>query len=276
MDHKDWETKRRLEIQFQNALIEIGKHTQGLIEGLTDPFDILATVKSLLKNMVFHRYANATAEKMVAGLFSAGEKTWRMAARENSNGRVIYDALRRELQGPIGGSVNFQIQRNAEIIKSLPLDIAKQITDYIGEETIKGRRAGAIAEDLILRFPDVTKNKAKLIARTEVSKTSTALTQARCENVGLSWYRWRTSEDGRVRGSHRIMNGVLIKWTDPPVPERLEGLKNSPAPYHAGCIWNCRCYAEPVVNLDYVKWPAKVYYGGAIITMTRGQFERVA
>ena len=275
MDHKDWEPKRRLEIQFQNALIEIGKHTQGLIEGLTDPFDILATVKSLLKNMVFHRCADEMATKMVAGLFSAGEKTWRLAARENSNGRVIYDALRRELQGPVGGSVNFQIQRNAEIIKSLPLDIAKQITDYISEETIKGRRAGAIAEDLILRFPDVTKSKAKLIARTEVSKTSTALTQARCENVGLSWYRWRTSEDGRVRGSHRIMNGVLIKWADPPSPERLEGLKNAPAPYHAGCVWNCRCYAEPVVNLDYVKFPVKVYRNGVISMVNRSDFEQI-
>ncbi|HWQ41312.1 MAG TPA: phage minor head protein [Desulfosporosinus sp.] len=276
MDDKLWEPKRRLELQFQKALSEIGNHMHESIDGMADPFDILATVKSLLKNMVFHRYADATAEKMVAGIFSAGKQTWRMAARENSNSRLIYEALRRELEGPVGGSVAFQIQRNAEIIKSFPLDIAKQMTDYISDETIKGRRSAAIAEDLILRFPDVTKNKAKLIARTEVSKTSTALTQARCESIGLDWYRWRSSEDGRVRDSHRLMDGVLVRWTDPPSPERLDGLKNPPAPYHAGNIYNCRCYPEPVVNLDYVKWPAKVFRNGAITMMTRSQFEQAA
>lgn len=276
MDNNQWSPKRRLELQFQRSLANVGLSMQESIEGLTDPFEITNVIRSWLHNMAFHHFADNIAEKVVTGLLNAGEKTWRMAARENSNGRIIYEALRNELQGPVGGAFTFQINRNAGIIKSLPSDIAKQVTNYISEETVKGRRAEDIADDIQRKFSGITRNKAALIARTETSKTSTALTQARCENVGLNWYRWRTSEDGRVRDSHRHMEGVLVKWTDPPSPERLIGAKNPPAPYHAGDIYNCRCYPEPVVNLDYVKFPAKVYYGGAITMMTRSQFERIA
>jgi phage putative head morphogenesis protein, SPP1 gp7 family len=246
------------------------------IEGLTDPFEITAAIRSWLHNMVFHQFADNISQKVVTGLLNSSEKTWRMAARESSNGRLIYEALRRELQGPVGVSVASQINRNAEIIKSMPLDLAKQLTNFISDESVKGRRSEDIADEILRKFPGMTRNKAALIARTETSKTSTALTQARCENLGLNWYRWRTSEDGHVRDSHKHMEGVLVKWSDPPSPERLIGAKNPPAPYHAGNIYNCRCYPEPVVNLDHVKWPAKVYYGGAITMMTRSQFEKIA
>lgn len=275
MDNNQWEPKRRLERQFQHELNKVGLGMLESIEGLVDPFEITNVIRSWLHNMVFHHYADQAAEKLVSTLLKSSATTWRMAARENSNGRVIYDALRKELQGPVGESFAFQIQRNAEIIKSLPSEIAKQVTNYISDESIKGRRASDIAGDILARFPDMTRNKAALIARTETSKTSTALTQARCENVGLDWYRWRTSEDGRVRDSHRLMDGVLIKWTEPPSPEKLDGLRNPPAPYHAGNIYNCRCYPEPVVNLDYVKWPVKVYKNGAISMVTRIRFERL-
>lgn len=276
MDNNQWSPKRRLELQFQHSLNKVGLSMQESIEGLTDPFEITNVIRSWLHNMTFHHFAESTAENLVSTLLKSGATTWRMAARENSNGRIIYEALRKELQGPVGSSVASQINRNAEIIKSLPLDVARQVTSYIDDEAIKGRRAEDIADDIQRKFSGITRNKAALIARTETSKTSTALTQARSENVGLDWYRWRTSEDGRVRDSHRHMEGVLVKWIDPPSPERLEGAKNPPAPYHAGNIWNCRCYPEPVVNLDYVKWPVKVYWNGSIAMMTRSQFEKIA
>jgi len=276
MDNNEWSPKRRLELNVQRALTDKTLTLQNAIEGLTDPVDITNVVRGWLSNMTFHQFADDLASKLVAGVLNSGNKTWRQAARESSNGRVIYEALRKEMQGPVGMEVHAQFKRNAEIIKSMPMDIADQMTKYIGEESMKGRRASAIAEDLIAKFPDVTRKKAALIARTETSKTSTALTRARAESVGIPAYIWRTSEDGRVRDSHRHMDGVIVFWRNPPSPERLIGKKNPPAPYHAGNIYNCRCYPELMVNLDYVQWPAKVYYGGAITRMTRSQFEKIA
>jgi len=125
MDNNQWSPKRRLELQFQRSLDSIGKGMLESIEGLTDPIEITNIIRSWIHNMTFHHYAESTAEKLVTTLLNSGEKTWRMAARENTNGRIIYDALRKELQGPIGKVFSLQISRNAGIIKSLPFDIAK-------------------------------------------------------------------------------------------------------------------------------------------------------
>jgi SPP1 gp7 family putative phage head morphogenesis protein len=221
------------------------------------------------------RYADWAAEKMVTHTFAANAATWRAAARESSKGKIIYDALKKELQGPVGLEVYFQIHRNAELIKSFPLDIADRITDYVGQESLKGRRASDIAEDIIKMYPASSRAKAQLIARTECSKTSTALTRARAQNMGLEFYEWRTSEDQRVRQSHKKMDHVLIRWDDPPSPENLAGEKNPPAPYQAGCIWNCRCYPAPVLNFDRLTWPHKIYMNGQIQMMTLSKIKAI-
>jgi len=212
--------------------------------------------------------------KMVTSLFSDAGKTWRQAARTNSKGKGIYEALKVELNGPVGKSINEQVKRNAKLIKSMPTSIRPQITTFVKEETLKGRRSENIAEDLLNKFPQMYESKAKLIARTEVSKTSTALTKARCDMIGINWYVWRTSEDQRVRSSHDIMDDVLISWDDPPSPEKLDGGR-SVGKYHAGNIYNCRCYPEPVIRLDFISWPHKVYYKNKIVTMTKKQFQEI-
>ena len=244
------------------------------LAGLDDLGDILQALRDFTHSPTFIEYAESTATKMVTHLFSDAGRTWRQAARANGLGRLIHQALMKEMQGPVGNAVRHQINRNAEIIKSLPNDIAKQVNEHVLRESLAGTRASDIAEQIKTMFPHVAKTKANLIARTETSKTSTALTRARSEAVGVDWYIWRTSQDQRVRDSHRIMSGVLVKWTSPPSPEALDK-KKSYGHYHAGDTFNCRCYPEPVIDLDLIKWPALVYYGGSIQRMSRKQFERI-
>jgi uncharacterized protein with gpF-like domain len=47
-----------------------------------------------------------------------------------------------------------------------------------------------------------------------------------------------------------------------------------PKPYHAGNIYNCRCYIEPLTDLDDINFPHKVYNWkqDKIETMTLNQF----
>lgn len=251
---------------------------KSLSESLTDLEDveeILSRIRAFTYDPKFTDYANAEALKMVTHLFSDSGRTWRQAARTNSRGRLIYQALQRELQGPIGADLRFQVERNAAQIKSLPLDIAKQVNEHVLREAMKGTRSSEIAQQIKEYFPEASQAKANLIARTEVSKTSTALTRARCHYVGADWYVWRTSEDSRVRSSHAIMDGVIVKWSTPPSPESLDGESRTYGNYHAGDFFNCRCFAEPVIDLDLIIWPAKVYYGGRIQRMTRIQFEKI-
>lgn len=245
------------------------------LAGLEDASEILNRIRDYAYNPDFMSYAEAQAMKMVTHLFSDAGRTWKQAAKHNSRGRLIYEALLKEMKGPIGTALRFQVERNAAIIKSLPLDIAKQVNEHVLREVLKGTRASEIAEQIKAYFPEASKAKANLIARTEVSKTSTALTQARSEYVGANWYVWRTSEDSRVRSSHKIMDGVLVKWNAPPSPEKLDGQNRTFGNYNAGEIFNCRCYPEPVIDLSLVRWPAKIYYNGSVQRMTRKQFEKI-
>lgn len=222
----------------------------------------------------FDRYCKAVSMQMVTNLFTDAGRTWRQASHVNSKGQMMYQALMKEMQGPLGVLVNQEINRNAQYIKSLPLDIAKHVNEHILTETFKGKRSSDIAKEIKAMFPEKSKARANLIARTEVSKTQSTLTQARSEILNLPAYIWRTSEDQRVRKAHDKMDGVIVFWDNAPSPESIVKEKNV-GHYHAGCIWNCRCYAEVIVDLNLVKWPAKVYYYGQIRLMTKKEFERL-
>lgn len=271
-----WQPRRRIEVTYKRSLRQIVKRMNRIIKGLNTTYEITRALKKFTDSSEFKNYAERTAMKMITSIFSDAGKTWREAAKINSRGKTIYEALKNEMNGPIGGAINEQIQKNAELIRSMPLDVAKEMTEYSAKQSYQGRRASDIAQDLQKEFEFVSEKKANLIARTEVSKASTELTKARCENLGIRWYIWRTSEDQRVRSSHSHMEGVLICWDNPPSPENLIGVKSSLGYYHPGECPNCRCYPEPVVSLDFVKWPCKVYYNGAIQSMTRKQFEEIA
>lgn len=247
----------------------------GSLDSLTDPYEIVSRIRAYAGSKNFLRMAEATATKMVTHLFSDSGRTWRQAARANSQGRMIFEALRNEMHGPVGTAVREKIRSNAKLISTLPLDIAQNVTEHILEESMKGKRASTIAQEIRQLFPDESNARAKLIARTEVSKASTALTEARSERLGIKAYQWHTSEDQRVRDSHRLMDDVIVFWDDPPAPEQLDGKKHTFGHYHAGEIFNCRCYAAPIIDLDMISWPAKVYRNGKIQTVTRAKFERI-
>ena len=285
MNQPLWMPKRRIEVAFRRALLDIAKGIVMRVGETSDPQIIVATLEHLAKTPDFIRMSEAIALKMVTGLFDDTGRTWREAARNNGRGREIYQALQKELLGARGARISALVKENAALIKTLPKNIAADVTAYVARETMKGRRASDIADEIRTMFPKDTKARAQLIARTQVSMTQTNLVRARAEDLGLDWYVWRAcggnNGDGRTRSSHRHMSGVLVCWSDPPAPEdlfplrRVDGTpyKNTLGHYHAGQCPNCRCYPEPVVDLDLLKFPMRVYRNGHIERMPRKRFE---
>ena len=285
MNQPLWMPKRRIEVAFRRALLDISKGIVMRVGETSDPAIITATLEHLSRSPDFIQLAESIAMKMVTGLFDDTGRTWREAARNNGRGREIYRALQKELQGARGERIRALVKENADLISTLPKNIADDVTAYVARETMKGRRASDIAEEIRRRFPKDTKARAQLIARTQVSMTQTNLVQARSEDLGLDWYVWRAcggnSGDGRTRSSHKHMSGVLVRWSDPPAPEDLFPLrrvngtlyKNTLGHYHAGCCPNCRCYPEPVVDLALLNFPMRVYRSGNIERMPRKRFE---
>lgn len=216
-------------------------------------------------------FAHRLATNMVTMVAQGNSRSWRAAATKASKGRLIYSMLRAELKGPLGLSLRSLIQENTQYISTLPESIASRSVHYIQREQMKGRRAEDIVKDIRPYMQHLKEYQIQRIARTEVAKADTAITRVRAESIGLNWYEWATSQDARVRDSHRLMNGVLINFSDPPSPEQL-AKEHNVGHYNAGNIYNCRCVALPVLSLNLLQWPHKVYTQGRITLMSRKQF----
>lgn len=179
-------------------------------------------------------WAKSVARRMLTDVAARDERAWMKASQEMGAeiGRIIRHT-------PVGEVMKSAMAEQVGLIKSLPVKAAERVHDLV----IKGQETGARADEIareIMRTGEVTKARANLIARTEVGRASSMLTMARAEAVGSTHFVWRTSRDSDVRPSHRKLEGKAFRWDEP--PECDPGIHALP-----GAVFNCRCYAEPVI-----------------------------
>jgi SPP1 gp7 family putative phage head morphogenesis protein len=261
------------ETRFTNTLNQLLRRIEHGLKKAQTPQEAIRILERYAASPEYKEWCDSLALNIATQVNKSVSKTWREAAKQAGRGSEIYDRIRSELYSKNNYQFVLKIKQNASMIQTFPIEIAKTLNEHVAHETIRGRRSEDILRDLMRRYPDTAKARLNLIARTEVSKTQTALVQSRAQSLGLDWYIWRTSEDSRVRTSHKDMEGILVKWSDPPSPEGIAKIKSTLGHYHAGDCPNCRCYPEPIVNLDYVTFPAKVYVNGTVEDMTRAKFE---
>jgi hypothetical protein len=258
----NWQPKKRAENDYSSAVYRI-------FERLVTKYPVQLINRT---DFLWH-YAVQAAARMVTGLYAVSASNWQAAARESGRTDVIYAALKKEMSGPVGRRVRELIRENAKLIVTLPPSLARKMTQM----AVAQQQAGGRAEELLSNplLAKMTRASALRLARTEISKSNAALQQARSEQLDLPAYVWQTSQDARVRLSHKRMQGVLVFWGAPPAPELLVGEK-SQGHYQAGSIFNCRCYSAPVVRLSHLKWPHKVYHQDRIQYMTLSQVQRLS
>ena len=199
---------------------------------------VLPTIEQLLRRYAeaLTPWAERTAAEMLTEVNRRDESAWMQNAADLSR------AVRQEIRtAPTGATMQALMAEQVTLIKSIPLDAAQRVHKLTIEGIEDSTRASEISK-AIRASGDVAKSRADLIARTEVARTASTLTEARALHVGSPGYFWRTSDDGDVRESHREMEGKFVAWNDPPT---LDGMKG-----HAGQFPNCRCYPEPVIPED--------------------------
>lgn len=273
MKYDQWKMTRRIEEDFLKSFNFLSTLFEKIAIISGNDVNLFQSKMQIFQNSVpYDNYINDIVKRMVTPLAARNYETWRKAARVSTRSHFLYTVLMEELKQGIKKDIDSQIISNAALIKTLPSDTAQKVVRDIEEYALSGLRAEEIEKLIQDKTRQHSRASARLIARTEVSKTTSALTKARSEELGLRWYVWRTMEDGdRVRKSHRIMNDVLVSWNNPPSPELLVKEKDV-GRYHAGNIWNCRCYSEPLIDIDDVKWPHKVYINGSIQKMSKARF----
>ena len=197
----------------------------------------MARIQSTLQRYAetIEPWAASVARYMLADVNRRNEQAWA------EHGKEISRLLRREIAtAPTGQAFRSLLAEQVGLIKSIPLDEALRVHKLVQEGMFASTRSTTMAKQL-LETADVPLWRAKLIARTEVSRAAVTLTQVRAQSIGSEGYFWRTSGDGDVRPTHKEQNGRYIRWDSPPKTDK--GL----APYHAGCGPNCRCYPDPVL-----------------------------
>lgn len=203
-----------------------------------DPVGSAARLKNLLfkYGQTLQPWAREQARRMILDVTRRDDVFW--ADRTKEMGRALKDEIR---SAPIGQALRARTQEAAAYITSLPLEAAQRVEQLTVQMLTDSSRAAELAQ-AIRRTGHVTKGRANTIARTEVARTASLLTQVRAQHVGATHYIWRTVGDSVVRDLHRELNGKVFSWDEPPVA----GSNGERA--HAGSIYNCRCYAEPILT----------------------------
>jgi SPP1 gp7 family putative phage head morphogenesis protein len=277
MTYKRWRIPLRTSKIYSGALLKIFRPLLRALRGAMTLEAQQKIIDDFINSDTFATAAEKAVRVMIASVHKATARDWRAAAKKGAQGARINRALKRELDGPVGKRVQELIHDNVKYIKTVPRSVA---TDFIEKATRNAQegtlRASDLAKKLREEYPHATDTVIKRIARTETSKASAALTRARAESLDLFFYVWRTSEDRRVRTSHHAMQGMICDYKHPPSPELIANKKGMlqdrvrgagkpwkyVGDYHAGEIYNCRCYAEVLMDLDQVKWPCEVCTGG--------------
>lgn len=134
------------------------------------------------------------------------------------------------------------IRWNTDLITSLTRELVEDITGAL----IEAANQGADIPELRDVFRDryrLTAYKADLIATDQVQKLQADVDRERQRNLGIDRYVWRTVGDDRVRDAyplrynHRVREGEVYLWSDPPRIDPIDG--------HPGTPIRCRCFAEP-------------------------------
>ena len=232
---------RKVERRYGQQLRKIASYIDTIVKGfdVTDTTVYPSIVTALRKYAEsLDIWAHQAAGRVLTDIALRDEKTWMVYAQDMSRG------LRDEIRNADTGKVFQELMADhVNLIKSLPLKAAQRVHELAIEGVSDGRRASEIAA-LILESGDVSESLANTIARTEVSRASSLFTQVRAEAIGSVGYIWRCSGTD-TREDHLLLKDQFFRWDSPPIADRRTGARA-----HAGCIYNCMCYPEPVIPED--------------------------
>ena len=154
---------------------------------------------------------------------------------------------------------NFQM-----LCKSAETDAKKDIAQIVQQAKSEGWNKDRLERAVKANLTDKYKSRAELIARTETAKLNSQVSLETYKSIGIEYYTWMTTIDGRERQSHAEMNGLICSVDDPDVyfdenpedpmrPIRKERT-GSMVHMHPGTDFQCRCSMvawDPYINGKY-------------------------
>lgn len=205
-------------------------------------------------------------QKAMANLAELWERRFTFLARSVAN-RFAEESLRgsdfqfKTALARSGFTVQFQltpamknniqaiVAENVSLIKSIPRQYHTNIESIVMQSVTRGRDTAYLFRELKHQY-GVTDRRAKLIAYDQNNKATSALTQTRQTDLGITRGIWMHSHAGRKpRPSHLASDG---KEFDISKGLFLDGKWTMP-----GELINCRCTWKPILPWKVKKLPSE-------------------
>lgn len=238
---KEFYANRAAEREFAIALKRVARQSAHIVEMHTDKHRLYQEGEMMRRLREYSEqldpWARRQAAKMIERVSKKNKKAWEQNSKEM--GKILRSSV---AQSDVGRKAADLMQEQVELIKSLPTRAGARAQKLALEAFYNGTRADEIAKQLAASGK-VSESDAVRIARTEVARANSKITQARAQAAGSLQYIWRNSQDAAVRDAHRVrdgkrLDGQVFSWSEPPTLD--DGTQG-----HPGTFPNCRCYPEP-------------------------------
>lgn len=188
----------------------------------------------------FARQATTLAQKFTRDTEAASKGTLHASLKEMSGGISLKTST---INPAIREIVRAGVTENVALIKSIPDEYFLRLQGSIMRNIQKGEGTAGILRT-VEALGMVTDKRARLIARDQTSKATTALNAARLKALNVRKFEWLHSGGGKEpRKLHEEMSGQVYDLDDPPVIDDKTGERGLP-----GQLINCRCRMIPVVD----------------------------
>jgi SPP1 gp7 family putative phage head morphogenesis protein len=199
---------------------------------INDALDEIRAVLLRLRNMGFEDSAALPAIENIAREFVTQINSYQRANFRQQIVRAIgFDPTINETW--LWSFLETAVQENVSFIKTIGTEYHNKVDSIILQGARRGQSITEMANQLT-QVADVSVNRAKFIARDQLGSIHGDLVKRRQSEAGLKRFRWRDSDDQRVRRSHERFDGQIFTWKD-----GANGL-------YPGTDYNCRCTAEIV------------------------------
>ena len=173
---------------------------------------VVEDLERILDSLKF--YASYKAAQVIKALTA-------QATRVNVfNNRAVANSLR--LPAPtttltqpkiITNELGMWVAENSRLIKTIPEQLLYRAESAVYDAIRSGESPASLSNNLQKVF-NITKNRAKIIARDQIAKLNGNLTRARNLALGITQYQWLTSRDERVRHSHEVLESKICSWNN--------------------------------------------------------------
>lgn len=121
----------------------------------------------------------------------------------------------------------------------------ERLRGMVEKNILSGYNRLELIDQIAIEY-EVSKNKAKFLARQETTLLTSTVRDSRYQGAGVKKFRWSATGgkqgDGRTRILHRKLHAQTFFYSSPPIIDETTGERGTP-----GKAYGCRCGSVPVI-----------------------------